>query len=180
MSPVKFKEKPVAQETGWERSSANHGGGCPVQSERSWAISSNPGPRLFQLTRRLLPPQGAFFPIRSHEAAARRVQRPLQAQSWMRRACAHKRAAQQLAEESQHVPIVLGGALEVSAAPAPAHQGSQCAPRPEPQPLPVPLVAHHENGRFRCARWPGGQRRMKVAAPGTPMAEESLQRVYTH
>lgn len=55
---MRFKEKPVAQETGWECSSANQRGGCPVQSERSWAISSNPGPQLFQSNGGPLPAIG--------------------------------------------------------------------------------------------------------------------------
>lgn len=101
------------------------------------------------------------------------MQRPLQTQGGVRRACTHQGAMQQLAEETQHVPIVLSGTLEVATAPAPAHEGGQCAPRPEAQPLPVPLVAYHEDGRLRCARWPGGQMEMRAVVPGIPRPENS-------
>lgn len=101
------------------------------------------------------------------------MQCPLQPQGWVRRAGTHQSAAQQLPEETQHVPIVLSRALEVAAAPAPAYEGGQCAPRPEAQPLPVPLVAYHEDGCLGCARWPGGQMGMRAVVPGTPRPENS-------
>lgn len=166
MGPTKHKEE-SCRSRDWV-------GGCPiqsgrrlclVQSERSWAISSNPGNRLFIKLGPSPHRRRRRRPIRSHEAAARRMQRPLQAQGRVRGTRAHQSATQQLAEETQHVPVVLGGTLEVAAAPAPAHQGGQRAPRPEAQPLPVPLVAYHEDGRFRCACRPGGQMGMRAVVP---------------
>ena len=138
---------------------------CLVQSERSWAIASNPGTRFIKLGPS--PHHRRCRPIRSHEAATRRVQRPLQAQGRVRGTRAYQRATQQFAEETEHVPVVLGGTLEVAAAPAPAHQGGQRAPGPETQPLPVPLVAYYEDGRLGCARRPGGQMGMRAAVPDT-------------
>ena len=138
---------------------------CLVQSERSWAIASNPGTRFIKLGPS--PHHRRCRPIRSHEAAARRVQRPLQAQGRVRGTRAYQSATQQFAEETEHVPVVLGGTLEVAAAPAPAHQGGQRAPGPETQPLPVPLVAYYEDGRLGCARRPGGQMGMRAAVPDT-------------
>lgn len=99
------------------------------------------------------------------------MQRPLQAQGWVRRPRANQSTAQQLAEETQHVPIILSRTLEVATAPAPAHQGGQCAPRPKAQPLPVPLVAYHENGCLGCARRPVGQMGMRSLVPGAPWLE---------
>lgn len=112
-------------------------------------------------------------PILSHEDAACWMQRPLQAQGWVRRTRANQSTAQQLAEETQHVPIILSRTLEVATAPAPAHQGGQCAPRPEAQPLPVPLVAYHEDGCLGCARRPVGQIGMRVPVPGALWLENS-------
>lgn len=103
----------------------------------------------------------------------------MQPQGWVRRAGTHQSAAQQLPEETQHVPIVLSRALEVAAAPAPAYEGGQCAPRSEAQPLPVSLVAYHEDGRLGCARWPGGQMGMRAVVPGSPRPENSPQWAYT-
>lgn len=112
-------------------------------------------------------------PILSHEDAACWMQRPLQAQGWVRGTCANQSTAQQLAEETQHVPIILSRTLEVATAPAPAHQGGQCAPRPEAQPLPVSLVAYHENGCLGCACRPVGQMGMRALVAGAPWLENS-------
>lgn len=92
---------------------------CPIREKLGNLVQS--GSPVVPVKWRTPPRHRSCRPIQSHEAAARRMQRALQAQSRMRRACAHQSAAQQLAEETQHVPIVLGRALEVSTAPAPAH-----------------------------------------------------------
>lgn len=173
---MRLKESPVARETEWEVSSSNQGGDFVLSNPREvgqFRPIQVPGCS----NQTTLPPtHRRSRPVQSHEAAARGVQRPLQAQGRMRRARSHQSAAQQLAEKTQHVPVVLRGALEVAAAPAPAHQGGQRAPRPEAQPLPVPLVAYHEDGSLGCARRPVGQMGTRAAMPDTPRPETTFPR----
>jgi len=64
-------------------------------------------------------------------------------------------ALQELAEEQQDVPVVLGRALNVAALPRLLHQVGHVPARDHPAPLQVPLVAHDDDGRLRSADDPG-------------------------
>lgn len=94
-----------------------------------------------------------------HDGAAVAAQRALEAQGRVHVLAARAAdALEQLAEEQQDVPVVLGRALHVAALPRLAHQVGHVPARDHAAALQVPLVAHDDDGRLRGADHPAERR----------------------
>lgn len=92
----------------------------------------------------------------SHDGAAVPAQGALEADGGVDvLAAGTAHALEELAEEQQDVPVVLGRALDVAALPRLLHQVGDVPARDDPAPLQVPLVAHDDDGSLRGADDPG-------------------------
>lgn len=112
-----------------------------------------------------LRPAAEQGPPASHDGAAVAAQRALEAQGGMHVfAAGAANALEQLAEEQQDVPVVLGRALHIAALPGLAHQVRHVPARDHASVLQVSLVAHDDDGRLRGANHPAG--RGKNSKPG--------------
>lgn len=85
----------------------------------------------------------------SHDGAAVAAQSALEAQGSVHVfAAGAADALEQLAEEQQNVPVVLGRAFHVAALPGLAHQVRHVPARDHATTLQVPLVAYDDDGRL--------------------------------
>lgn len=102
----------------------------------------------------------------SHDGAAVAAQRALEAQGGVHVfAAGAAHTLEQLAEEQQDVPVVLGRALHVAALPGLPHQVRHVPARNHASALQVALVAHDDDGRLGGADHPEGRNRILKTLP---------------